>query len=118
MMNSLIRHSEFVIRVSLGASEVAGDEEFELGVGEEVGLRARVLEAVYGPTNSMNYEGRLMNRGILGCRLPFKTPVIIQHAHHIMRGRVEARLDDRLDAPLANGWPFHSKPGAQPAMDA
>ena len=31
-----------------GASEVAGDEEFELGVGEEAVLRARVLEVVDG----------------------------------------------------------------------
>lgn len=48
MMNCLLRRSAFVIRIFLRASEVAGDEEFELGVGEEAVLRARVLEAVDG----------------------------------------------------------------------
>jgi len=86
-----------------GASEVAGDEEFELGVGEEAVLRARVLEAVdglLGLRDGIVRPGAIRgaNEADDGIAL---LQVLGQHTLHIMRGRVEACLDDRLNAPQA-----------------
>ena len=75
--------------------------DLELGVGEEAVLRARVLEAVdglLGLRNGIVWPGaiRAANETDDGIAL---LEVLGQHAFDVMRGRVEARLDDRLDAP-------------------
>lgn len=89
-----------------GASEVAGDEEFELGVGKEVVLRARVLEAVDGLRGLR--DGIVRPGAIRGADETDDDVALLQvlgqHAFHVMRGRVEARLDDGLDAALAENF--------------
>ena len=85
-----------------GASEVAGDEQFELGVGEEAVLRARVLEAVdglLGLRDGIVRPGAIRGAdeaddGIAGPQ------VLGQHAFHVVRGGIEVGLDDRLNAAL------------------
>ncbi len=73
-----------------GASEVACDEEFELGVGEEAVLRARVLEAVDGLPGLR--DGIVLPGAICGANEADDgialLQVLGQHALHIMRGRV------------------------------
>ena len=103
-----------------GASEVAGNEEFELGVGEEAVLRARVLEPVNG---LLDLRDGIMRPGAIrganeaddGIAL---LEVLGQHALHIMRGRVEAGLDDRLDTPLAEQLADSFCEGGQPGSGA
>ena len=103
-----------------GASEVAGDEEFELGVGEEPVLRARVLEAVdrlLGLRDGIVRPGAIRgaNEADDGIAL---LEVLGQHAFDVMRGRVEAGLDDRLDAPLPENLCDSFREGCQPGGGA
>ena len=103
-----------------GASEVAGDEEFELGVGEEAVLRAWVLEPVdglLGLRDGIVRPGAIRgaNEADDGIAL---LEVLGQHALHIMRGRVEAGLDDRLDAPLAENLGDSFREGFEPGGGA
>lgn len=103
-----------------GPSEVAGDEELELGVGEESVLRARVLEAVdglLGLGDGIVRPGTISgaNQADDGIAL---LQVLGQHALHIMRGRVEARLNDRLDAPQAENRSDSFREGSQPSGGA
>ena len=77
--------------------------ELELGVGEEAVLRARVLEAVdglLGLRNGIVWPGAIRGADEADDGIAL-LQVLGQHALHIMRGWVEAGLDDRLDAPLA-----------------
>lgn len=98
-----------------GASEVASDEEIELGVGEKAVLRARVLEAV---DRLLRLRDGIVRSGAVrgaddGIAL---LQVLGQHALYIMRGRVEARLDDRLDASLATTSATRSARPLSPAV--
>ncbi len=103
-----------------GASEVAGDEEFELGVGEEAVLRARVLESVDG---LLRLRDGIVRPGAIrgadeaddGIAL---LKVLGHHAFDVMRGRVEARLDDRLDAPLSENLGASFRESCQPGGGA
>jgi len=58
------------------------------------------------------------SRRIFGHCLPFEALVLGQHALHIMQGRVESGLDDRLDAPLAENLGDLLREGCQPGGGA
>jgi len=99
-----------------GATGVAGDEEFELCAGEEAVLCERVLEAADGLPGLR--DGIVRPGAIRGANEAHDGIALLQvpgrHALHIMRGRVEAGLDDRLDASLAENLGDSLREGCQP----
>ena len=104
MTNGTVPHSAFAIHTSFGAVGVLaglgelGDEGLlSLGqlrwLGSEDLMAKTWVAEICVPFFATDLFARRMGE--------LRLPVLGQHAFDVMRGWVEAGLDDRLDAPLA-----------------